>query len=155
MTTKAQPGRTNIGAEHPEPYKALAAVAKRADEAALAEGLSPLLIELVKIRVSQVNGCAFCLRLHTLDALGKGEGAERLSLLPAWRESGYFDEKERSALALAEYITDIRDSHSNKGLYESAAAHLSPGQMSAVSWVALVINSYNRIAISSAYQVSP
>ncbi|WP_159616795.1 carboxymuconolactone decarboxylase family protein [Arthrobacter zhaoguopingii] len=155
MTIKAQPRRTNIGSEHPETYRALAEVAKRAEEAALAEGLTPVLIELVKIRVSQINGCAFCLRIHTLDALAKGAGAERLSLLPAWRESGYFDEKERSALALAEYITDIRDSHSNTGLYGSAAAHLSSGQMSAVSWVALVINSYNRIALSSAYEVNP
>ncbi|MHA7262099.1 carboxymuconolactone decarboxylase family protein [Arthrobacter sp. TMN-37] len=155
MTSKAHPQRTNIGTEHREPYKALAGVSQAADKAALEEGLSPLLIELIKIRVSQINGCAFCLRIHTKDALAKGESAERLSVLPAWRESGYFDEQERSALALAEYMTDIRDSYRNTGLYESATAHLTPGQVSAVSWVAVVINSYNRVAISSAYQVDP
>jgi AhpD family alkylhydroperoxidase len=115
MTTTSPPGRTNVGTTHPEPYNALHALAAQADRAALAEGLSPLIIELIKIRVSQINGCAFCLRMHTDDSLAKGESIERLAILPAWRESKYFDEKERSALALAEYITVISDSHSNTG----------------------------------------
>ncbi|UZX04785.1 carboxymuconolactone decarboxylase family protein [Arthrobacter sp. CDRTa11] len=155
ITTTVKARRTNVGSRHPELYGALTAVGTLADKTALAEGLSPLLIELVKIRVSQINGCAFCLRIHTKDSLAKGETPERLSVLPAWRESLYFDEQERSALALAEYITTIQDSHSNRGLYESAVAHLTPGQVSAVTWLTMTINTYNRIAISGAYPVAP
>ena len=76
-------------------------------------------------------------------------------MLPAWRETRYFDEQERSALALAEYLTLIKDSHSNPGQYESAAQHLTPAQLSAVAWVAMSINTFNRIAISSSYKVAP
>lgn len=155
MTTTSKTPRTNVGTEHPELYKAQTKVAMLADRTALAEGLSPLLIELVKIRVSQINGCAFCLRLHTKDSLAKGESPERLSVLPAWRESMYFDEQERSALALTEYITTIQESHTITGWYDSAAAHLTAGQLSAVTWVATTINVYNRIAISGAYPVIP
>lgn len=155
MATKEKTKRTNVGSRHPELYRALMPVAKLADATALEEGLSPLLLELVKLRASQLNGCAFCLRLHTKDALEKGESAERLSVLSAWRESNYFDEQERSALALAEYITLIQESHRNTGLYESAVADLTSGQVSAVTWVVMVINTYNRIAISSAYTVAP
>jgi AhpD family alkylhydroperoxidase len=125
------------------------------DQAAHAEGLSPLLIELIKIRVSQINGCAYCLRIHTADSLAKGESQERLSILPAWRETRYFSEQERAALGLAEYITMIMDSHSNQDLYESAAQRLTPAQMSAVAWVAMSINTFNRIAVSSSYKVAP
>jgi AhpD family alkylhydroperoxidase len=155
MTTTSSARRTNAGTTHPEPYNALHALAAQADKAAQDEGLSPLLIELIKIRVSQVNGCAFCLRMHTNDSLAKGESIERLAVLPAWRESKYFDDQEQSALALAEYITAIGDSHANTGLYESAVESLTPGQVSAVTWLAVTINSYNRVAISSAYTVAP
>lgn len=155
MTTQEMTRRTNIGVEHADLYKALIPVAKLADETAQAEGLSPLLIELIKLRASQINGCAFCLRIHTRDAVRKGESSDRLSVLPAWRESGYFDEQEQAALALTEYVTLIADSHRNSDLYEFAATHLSPGQISAVTWLAMVINTYNRIAISSSYSVAP
>ena len=99
--------------------------------------------------------CAYCLRIHTKDALTKGESPERLSVLPAWRESMYFDDQERSALALCEYITSIQDSHTKAGWYESAAEYLNPGQVPAVTWRTMTINTYNRIAISSAYTVKP
>lgn len=154
MTTSTEL-RTNVASQHPELYKATNAAALLANKTALDEGLSPLLIELVKIRASQINGCAFCLRMHTKDALAKGESPERLSVLPAWRESDYFDEQERAALALAEYITAISDSHSNRESYESAVAGLTPGQVSAVTWLSLIINVYNRIAIGSSYTVAP
>jgi AhpD family alkylhydroperoxidase len=155
MTSTTTTLRTNIGSRHPELYGNVATMATMSDHAALAEGLSPLLIELVKIRVSQINGCAYCLRIHTADSLAKGESPERLSVLPAWRETRYFDEQERSALALAEYLTMIKDAHSNLHLYESAAEHLTPGQVSAITWVAMATNTFNRIAISSSYKVAP
>ncbi|MGP3918477.1 carboxymuconolactone decarboxylase family protein [Nonomuraea sp. 10N515B] len=68
--------------------------------------VDPLLVELVKIRTSQINGCAFCLRMHTRDALKKGESTDRLAVLPAWAETGYFSEFERAALRLAEAVAD-------------------------------------------------
>ncbi|MBT2514801.1 carboxymuconolactone decarboxylase family protein [Arthrobacter sp. ISL-30] len=155
MTIRSSTPHTNVAVKHPELYNTLNTVSGLANQAALAEGLSPLLTELIKIRVSQINGCAYCLRIHTHDSLAQGESPERLAVLPAWRESMYFNEQERSALALAEYITAIEDSHLNAGLYESAAAHLTPGQVSAVTWVTMTTNTYNRIAISSAYTVAP
>jgi AhpD family alkylhydroperoxidase len=155
MTITATAPRTNVGSRHPELYGTITTMAALAEKAALAEGLSPLLIELIKIRVSQINGCAYCLRIHTADSLAKGETQDRLSVLPAWRETRYFDEQERSALALAEYLTLVKDSHANRHMYEAAAEHLTPLQLSAVTWVAMAINTFNRIAISSSYRVAP
>jgi AhpD family alkylhydroperoxidase len=77
MTTTATAPRTNVGSRHPELYGTITTMAALADQAALAEGLSPRLIELVKIRVSQINGCAYCLRIHTADSLSKGESQDR------------------------------------------------------------------------------
>lgn len=155
MTTTATPARTNIGLRHPALYSLLASMASASDQSALAEGIPPLLLELIKIRVSQLNGCAYCLRIHTADSLAKGESPERLGVLPAWRETRYFDDREQAALALAEYVTGIDRSHVNAADYEAASQYLTPGQVSAVSWVALAINSFNRVAISSSYKVAP
>ncbi|WP_258803455.1 carboxymuconolactone decarboxylase family protein [Pseudarthrobacter sp. NS4] len=155
MTITTTPVRTNVGTRHPELYNTLAAMAQASDQAALTEGISPLLLELVKIRVSQINGCAYCLRIHPADSLAKGETPERLAVLPAWRETRYFDGQERAALALAEYVAGIKDFHGDAGLYESTVEHLTPGQVSALTWVAMSINSFNRVAISSAYKVAP
>jgi AhpD family alkylhydroperoxidase len=155
MTITTAPARTNVGSRHPRLYSTLATLAQESDQAALAEGVSPLLLELVKIRVSQINGCAYCLRIHTADALAKGEDPERLSVLPAWRETRYFDDQEQAALALAEYITRIEESHAKAGQYESAVEFLTAGQVSAITWVAMVINTFNRVAISGSYKVAP
>ncbi|MBT2522514.1 carboxymuconolactone decarboxylase family protein [Arthrobacter sp. ISL-28] len=155
MTITPTPARTNIGTRHPDLYATVGSMAQMSEQAALGEGISPLLIELIKIRVSQINGCAYCLRIHTADSQAKGETPERLSVLSAWKETKYFDGRERAALALAEYVTLIKDSHSNRGLYESAAGQLTAGQVSAVIWVAMAINAFNRIAISSSYKVAP
>ena len=105
----------------------------------------------MKIRVSQLNGCAFCLRAHTADALTRGETTERISLLPAWRETSYFDEVERDALALAERVTAI-GGPATRAEHDTA---LSDAQVAAVAWVAITINTFNRIAITSHYKVAP
>lgn len=155
ISTSTARTRTNIGTRHPDLYRTVIEMARLAEEAASVEGLSPRLIELIKVRVSQINGCAFCLRMHSADALAKGELPDRLSVLSAWRETQYFDETERAALTLAEYATSIADSQENKELYEYAAEKLTSGQVSAVIWVAMAINAFNRIAISSSYKVGP
>jgi AhpD family alkylhydroperoxidase len=155
MTITTTAVRTNVGTTHPQLYSTLAAMAQASDQAALTEGISPLLLELVKIRVSQINGCAYCLRIHTADSLAKGETPDRLAVLPAWRETRYFDAQESAALALAEYVTGIQHAQSDAGRYDSAAAQLTRGQVSALTWVVMSINSFNRVAISSSYMVAP
>src|SRR5690606_3441468 len=88
----------NLSKQHPDLYRSVAAMSKDADEAVARAGLDPLLGELVKIRVSQLNGCAFCLRAHTRDAIDKGETTDRLAVIAAWWESQVFTEPEQAAL---------------------------------------------------------
>ena len=114
----------------------------------------PLLVELVKIRTSQINGYAFCLRMHTRDALKKGESTDRLAVLPAWAETGYFSEPERAALRLTEAIARVSDGHVSDADYAAAAAVLSEDQVSAVAWLSTVMNAFNRVAITSRYTVA-
>ena len=146
--------RINIGEVQPELYRAALSTSQAADEAATDAGLSAVLVELVKLRASQLNGCAFCLRHHTRDALAKGEQTERLALLPAWRETTYFDPAERGALELAELVTDIAAPDRSER-FATVAAALSPEQVAAVTWVTIAINTLNRVAISSGYAVEP
>lgn len=144
---------TDISRHEPELYKATVALSEQAEAAALDAGLHPRLVELIRIRVSQINGCGFCLRMHTRDALAKGEAMDRIAVLPAWRETGYFDPVDRDALALAERVTGIgSSSHAEQ---PEPPTTLSSAQASAVAWVAIVINSFNRIAITSHYKVTP
>ncbi|MFI9613429.1 carboxymuconolactone decarboxylase family protein [Streptomyces sp. NPDC052023] len=145
--------RVNMGKQHPAPYKALMALSAEAEGAAAAAGLDPLLVEMLKIRTSQINGCAFCMRLHTRDALKKGESPDRIAVLPAWAETGYFSETDRAALRLTEAITGVADGHVSDEDYDAAAAVLTADQVSAVAWLATVMNAFNRVAITSRYPV--
>ncbi|MFC4946551.1 carboxymuconolactone decarboxylase family protein [Pseudonocardia sp. GCM10023141] len=146
--------RVSIDKQHPAPYKALMAFAMEVEKSATAAGLDPLLVELVKIRASQVNGCAFCLRMHTLDALKKGENPDRIAVLPGWEETGYFSETDRAALRLTEAITRISDGHVSDEDYNAAATALTADQISAVSWLATLMNAFNRVATTSRYHVA-
>lgn len=137
---------------NPLAYRTMQTLAQQAEQSALDAGLDPLTIELVRIRVSQLNGCAFCLRFHTRDALAKGETADRIAVLPAWRETEYFTEAEAAALAIAEYITDIANT---KAVADGVDAALTAEQHAAVRWIAIAMNALNRIAISSHYAVRP
>ncbi|MEV5011192.1 MULTISPECIES: carboxymuconolactone decarboxylase family protein [unclassified Streptomyces] len=145
--------RVNVGKQHPAAYKALIALSAEVEEAAAAAGLDPLLVELLKIRTSQINGCAFCLRMHTRDALKKGETTDRITVLPGWEETGYFSETDRAALRLTEAITRVSDGHVSDKDYSAAAAVLTADQVSAVAWLATVMNAFNRVAITSRYPV--
>lgn len=140
----------NLGKHHPELYRAVAALSEQADAALLAADLDPLVGELVKLRVSQLNGCAFCLRMHTRDALARGESTDRLAVVAAWWESQYFTEVERAALSLAEEVTELAGPR-----HPVEGGVLSDAQVSAVTWVAVVMNSWNRIAVRSHYPVAP
>jgi AhpD family alkylhydroperoxidase len=148
-------GRVNIGKTAPELYRNVAGLDKLAAEAATSAGLAEGFTHLLRLRASQLNGCAYCVRLHTRDALGSGESIDRVSVLPTWREAGYFDAGERASLELMEAVTLISVGQVPDAVYEQAAAQLTEEQISAVEWLSVVINAWNRIAISSRYPVKP
>ncbi|MFA5708221.1 carboxymuconolactone decarboxylase family protein [Mycolicibacterium sp.] len=143
--------RVNLSKQHPAAYQAVLALNQEAEDAVVQAGLDAKLAELVKIRVSQLNGCAFCLRMHTRDALDKGETTDRLAVVTAWWESQYFSEQERAALALAEDVTELTVPER----HEWDNGSLNDEQVSAISWLAIVMNTWNRIAIRSGYPVAP
>ncbi|MFT4279954.1 carboxymuconolactone decarboxylase family protein [Microbacterium sp.] len=147
--------RVNLGTQHPTSYKALIALSSAAEQNAAAAGLDALLVELVKLRTSQINGCAFCLRLHTRDALTRGETPDRLAVLSAWRETAYFSDRERAALALVESLTLIADTHAADGDEATAREVLSADEHAAIAWLTIVMNAFNRVAITSRYDVAP
>lgn len=147
--------RVNIGKTAPKLYQAVVGLDKLAAEAVASAGLSDGFAHLLRLRASQLNQCAYCVRLHTRDALASGESNDRVSVLPAWRETGYFDDKERASLELMEAITLISDGQVPDAVYEQAAAKLSKDEITAVEWLAVVINAWNRIATSSRYPVKP
>ncbi|GAA1557468.1 carboxymuconolactone decarboxylase family protein [Kribbella lupini] len=146
--------RVSIDQQHPGAYKSLIALSVEVADNAAAAGLDPLLIELLRIRASQLNGCAFCLRMHTADALKKGENPDRIAVLPAWAETGYFSDTDRAALRLTEAITLVPDGHVSDEAYAAAASVLTPDQISAVAWLVIVMNAFNRVAITSRYTVA-
>jgi AhpD family alkylhydroperoxidase len=110
-------------------------------------GLEPGLIELVKMRASQINGCAFCLDMHSRDARLHGETEQRLYLLNAWRESPLYTERERAALAWTEALTLIADTHAPDADYAAVLAQFSEAEIVKLSLLIATINAWNRLAI--------
>lgn len=110
-------------------------------------GLEFSLIELVKTRASQINGCAYCIHMHTRDARAKGESEERLYLLDAWRESPLYSARERAALAWTEALTLVSQTHAPDEDYEQLGAHFSPEEQVKLTVLIATINAWNRIAI--------
>ncbi|MDI6022720.1 carboxymuconolactone decarboxylase family protein [Leucobacter sp. UT-8R-CII-1-4] len=143
--------RVNLSKQDPAVYQQLENLSKAAESAAVASGLDPKLIELIRLRISQINGCAFCCRLHARDAVNAGESADRLAVLAAWWESQYFSDTERAALALAEEVNELSGAAADD--YESDL--LDAAQVSAISWLAIVMGAWNRVAIRSGYRVAP
>jgi AhpD family alkylhydroperoxidase len=111
-------------------------------------GLEASLLELVRLRSSQINGCAFCIDMHTRDALAAGETAQRLFLLDAWRESPLYSGRERAALAWTEAVTLIADSHVPDDIYEDVRRYFSEEELVKLTVAIAAINAWNRIAIS-------
>lgn len=133
----------------PDVSAAMGSLHAAAVSAAQDAKLEPELLELVRIRASQINGCAFCLDLHTRDARGQGETEQRLHTLAAWRETPFFTERERAALALTEAVTLVHDGRVPDAVYAEAAEVFDENQIAALVWAATVINAYNRIAIAT------
>jgi AhpD family alkylhydroperoxidase len=111
-------------------------------------GLEANLLELVKLRASQINGCAFCLDMHTKDARAAGETEQRLYTLSAWRETPFFSERERAALAWTEAVTRISEGVSD-ALFEETRQQFSEKELADLTWAIVAINGWNRIAIST------
>ena len=155
MTLEAAVGRVRIDKQHRDVYRAQLEVAKAVTVAVEDAGLDRTLVELVNIRVSQINGCAYCLHVHVRDALLGGETSQRLAVLPAWRDTTLFTTKERAALTLAESLTTLPDARTEDQDYADAAEVLTQEQLSAVSWVTIAMNSFNRLSIVSRHPVRP
>jgi AhpD family alkylhydroperoxidase len=110
--------------------------------------LEPRLFELVKIRASQINGCAYCLDMHTKDARHAGETEQRIYALNGWRETPFFTDRERAALEWTEAVTRLGDSHVPDDLYERVARQFDEAELVALTFGVIVINSWNRLSIS-------
>lgn len=111
-------------------------------------GLEASLLELVKTRASQINGCAFCLDMHTKDARAHGETEQRLYTLSAWHETPFFTERERAALAWTEALTLIAEDDISDELYQAALQHFTEQELVNLSMVIVTINSWNRLSIA-------
>jgi AhpD family alkylhydroperoxidase len=106
------------------------------------------LFELVKIRASQMNGCAYCIDMHTKDARAAGETEQRIYALNAWRETPFFTDRERAALEWTEAVTRVADTHVPDDIYERVARHFKEAELVALTFAVVAINSWNRLAVS-------
>lgn len=136
--------RMNFFQAAPETIKALSALEAQVQSS----GLEKSLIELVKIRASQINGCAYCINMHTEDARKQGETEQRIYLLNAWRESPLYSDRERAALAWTEAVTLISETHAPDHVYEQVLAHFSGDETVNLTMLIATINAWNRLAIS-------
>jgi AhpD family alkylhydroperoxidase len=105
--------------------------------------------ELVRVRASQINGCAYCIDMHTKDARAIGETEQRLYALPAWRETPYFSERERAALAFTESVTLLAGEHVPASDYDAVAAQFSPDEVAALVSLIVTINAWNAISVAT------
>jgi AhpD family alkylhydroperoxidase len=128
----------------PEGLRAMLALNKFAETS----GLEHSLLELVKIRASQINGCAYCLDMHTIDARQGGETEQRIYLLNAWREAPSYTDRERAALAWTEALTLVGETHVPDDVYDEARKSFSEEELVNLTWAVVVINGWNRIAVA-------
>lgn len=137
----------------PASFQAMGALAETVTAEAERAGLDPGLLELVRIRASQLNGCSFCLDLHTRQALVRGETPQRLDGLATWHGSDHFGRREQAALALTEAVTLISDGPVSDAVHDAARQEFTEAEIAHLVWTVVVINAYNRLAVSA--RVSP
>jgi AhpD family alkylhydroperoxidase len=111
-------------------------------------GLEPDLLELVKLRASQINGCAYCIDMHTKDARSRGESEQRLYGISAWREAPFYTGRERAALAWAEAVTRVNEDRVPDEIYDQVKQHFTEKELVDLTLAVIAINSWNRLAIS-------
>src|SRR5271169_3899338 len=141
--------RLNPFKASPKGYQAMAALENFVDSC----GLERPLLELVKMRASQINGCAYCLDVHSKDARALGETEQRLYVLDAWEEAPFYSERERAALALTDAVTRITEGHVPDAIFERARAHFNEQEMIALVFTLTTINAWNRLAITMRTEV--
>jgi AhpD family alkylhydroperoxidase len=128
----------------PEAYRAMSGL-----EAYLKQcGLEHNLLHMVKLRASQMNGCAYCIDMHWKDARAGGESEQRLYGLDAWRESPYYNDRERAALAWTEAVTNLHDGHVPDAVYDLARSQFNEKELADLTWVVAAINVWNRVLIA-------
>jgi AhpD family alkylhydroperoxidase len=128
----------------PGAYKAMSSLETYLHDA----GFDKSFLHMVKLRASQINGCAYCIDMHWKDCRAAGETEQRLYGLDAWRESPYYTDRERAALEWTEALTNITDGHVPDAVYEAVRGHFSEKELADLSWAVAAINAWNRIAIA-------
>jgi AhpD family alkylhydroperoxidase len=147
MTATEHNQRMDLKSLAPGVYKAMLAL-----DAAAGENLEAPLKELVRIRASQLNGCVYCIDMHTTDARIGGDSEQRLYGLSAWQEAPYYTERERAAFALTEAVTLISQTHVPAGVYALAAANFTDTELAQLISLIVTINAWNRIAVTTRLQ---
>ena len=135
--------RVDYRKEFPAGLRAMAELERAVHSATL----EPELLELVKIRASQLNGCTYCLAMHNRDARARGEHQTRLDTVAAWREAPYYTPRERAALAWCEALTELSRTGAPDDVYAAVEAELSPAEIAALTFAIVAINSWNRLAV--------
>lgn len=111
-------------------------------------GIDRKLLDLILIRASQVNGCAFCIDMHTIDARAHGETEQRIYALNAWREGSFFDDRERAVLEFTESVTRVSETHVPDEVMEEVRKHFTDAEIVNLTWAVVTINAWNRLAIT-------
>lgn len=136
--------RLDYGEASPEGHRAMLALNHFAETC----GLEHPLLELIKIRASQINGCAYCIDMHAFAARELGETEQRIYLLDAWRESTFYSDRERAALAWTEAVTRMTESGVPDEVYDQARRQFSEGELVNLTWAVVVINGWNRMSVA-------
>jgi len=136
--------RLNFYSANPEAMRLLGALEQRIAKS----GIEKPLAELLRLRVSQINGCAYCLDMHFSDAVKAGEQTRRLATLSAWRETPFFSDRERAALAWTEAVTLVADTHVPDAVWEGIRPHFTPEELVDLMLLVTTINTWNRFAIA-------
>lgn len=137
--------RFDIGKVASGAYKAMLGLERYLHECGLEVGL----LHLIKLRASQLNGCAYCIDMHWKDLRATGESEQRLYGLDAWEESPYYTERERAALAWTEAVTLVADGHVPQSVYSAVQPHFSEKELADLTFAVATINAWNRLAISA------
>lgn len=141
--------RLEYGSQFPKGIRGLLEIEKYVNNSVL----DPIIFELVKMRASQINNCAYCLDMHSKDARASGETEQRLYLLNAWREAPFYSEKERAALEWTEALTLVHQNEISDEFYEKVKAHFDDEEMMALTMTIIAINGWNRLSIAFGTEV--
>lgn len=143
MTTATHASRARLDTAAPEGYQRLAAVSAWLGESPL----DPTLHHLIDVRVSQINGCAYCLNMHTEEARAAGETQQRLDIVAGWDETDLFSDAEKAVLAWAETLTRVGEKRAPQALYDALAEHFDEKQIAAITGAIAMMNTWNRLVV--------